>query len=87
MKTGPAAAAPPVQRWMLLAILTGAYGAGAFGMLGISALSPSLVAGFGLTRLQVAFLVPSIYLAGLVFSLRADDSPTASEPGRACSAA
>jgi MFS family permease len=69
LKTGPAAAVPPVRRWALLALLTGAYAAGAFGMLGISPLSPSLVAGFGLTRLQVAFLVPSIYLAGLVFSL------------------
>ena len=56
-------------RWLLLAILTGSYGAGAFGMLGISPLSPSLVAGFGLGRLQVALLVPSIYLGGLLFSL------------------
>src|SRR5260370_6224712 len=31
-------------RWRLLAILTTSYGAGAFGMLGISPLSPSLVA-------------------------------------------
>jgi MFS family permease len=40
-------------------------------MLGISPLSPSLVDGFGLTRLQVAFIVPSIYLGGLLFSLPA----------------
>jgi ACS family hexuronate transporter-like MFS transporter len=57
------------RRWTLLAILTTAYGAGAFGMLGISPLTPSLVEGFGLTRLQVAFIVPSIYLGGLFFSL------------------
>jgi len=56
-------------RWRLLTLLTASYGAGAFGMLGISPLSPSLVEGLGLTRLQVAFLVPSIYLAGLLFSL------------------
>jgi MFS transporter, ACS family, hexuronate transporter len=56
-------------RWFLLTILTGSYGAGAFGMLGISPLSPSLVEGFGLTRLQVALMVPSIYLGGLLFSL------------------
>jgi MFS family permease len=55
-------------RWFLLSILTGAYGAGAFGMLGISPLTPSLVAGFGLTRLQLALIVRSIYLGGL-FSL------------------
>jgi MFS family permease len=64
----PAAPALPV-RWRLLTILTVSYGAGAFGMLGISPLSPSLVEGLGLTRFQVAFLVPSIYLSGLLFSL------------------
>jgi len=58
-------------RWLLLTILTTSYGAGAFGMLGISPLSPSLVDGFGLTRLQVAFIIPSIYLGGLLFSLPA----------------
>jgi ACS family hexuronate transporter-like MFS transporter len=57
------------RRWLLLAVLTTSYGAGAFGMLGISPLTPSLVEGFGLTRLQVAFIVPSIYLGGLFFSL------------------
>jgi len=56
-------------RWRLLAALTASYGAGAFGMLGLSPLSPSVVDGFGLTRLQVAFIVPSIYLGGLLFSL------------------
>ncbi len=65
--------AAPAQstRWLLLGLLTTSYGAGAFGMLGISPLSPSLVDGFSLTRLQVAFLVPSIYLGGLLFSLPA----------------
>jgi MFS transporter, ACS family, hexuronate transporter len=56
-------------RWFLLTALTISYGAGAFGMLGLSPLSPSLVDGFHLTRLQVAFIVPSIYLGGLLFSL------------------
>ena len=58
-------------RWLLLAVLTTSYGAGAFGMLGISPLSPSLVEGFALSRLQVALIVPSIYLGGLFFSLLA----------------
>ena len=57
------------RRWRLLAVLTASYGAGAFGMLGISPLTPSLVEGFGLTRLQVALIVPSIYVGGLFFSL------------------
>ena len=61
--------AEPQVRWSLLAVLTVSYGAGAFGMLGLSPLVPSLVEGFALTRLQVAFVVPSIYVGGLVFSL------------------
>jgi len=64
----PGGPARPV-RWRLLTILTASYGAGAFGMLGISPLSPSLVEGLDLTRFQVAFLIPSIYLSGLLFSL------------------
>ncbi len=68
MPSGTAAPALPA-RWFLLAILTASYGAGAFGMLGLSPLSPSLVDGFGLTRLEVGFIIPSIYLGGLIFSL------------------
>jgi predicted MFS family arabinose efflux permease len=44
---------------------------GAFGILGVSPLVPSLVAGLGITRLDVAFIVPSVYLGGLLFSLPA----------------
>ncbi len=73
-------------RWFLLAILTGSYAAGAFGMLGISPLSPSLVAGFGLTRLEVALIVPAIYLGGLLFSLPAGRLPIGWACGRVCSA-
>jgi ACS family hexuronate transporter-like MFS transporter len=65
----PSAAPALPARWRLLTILTASYGAGAFGMLGISPLSPSLVDGLGLSRFQVAFLVPSIYLSGLLLSL------------------
>jgi len=72
-------------RWFLLAILTGSYGAGAFGMLGICPLTPSLVAGFGLTRLQVALIIPSIS-AAFSSRCRADAWPIASARGRACSA-
>lgn len=65
----PAPATP--RRWLLLAFLTVAYGMGAFGMLGVSPLAPSLVEGFRLARLDVAFIVPSVYLGGLFFSLPA----------------
>jgi hypothetical protein len=50
------AASEPSARWLLLTVLTISYGAGAFGMLGLSPLSPSLVDGFRLTRFQVAFI-------------------------------
>lgn len=69
--TGGAAASGATRRWWLLGILTTAYGAGAFGVLGLSPLSPSLVDGFALSRLDVAFIVPSVYLGGLLFSLPA----------------
>jgi hypothetical protein len=46
-------------RGLLLAILTGSYGAGAFGVLGLAPLSPGLVTGFGLTRLRLAQPPPS----------------------------
>jgi MFS family permease len=65
----PAPATP--RRWFLLTLLTVAYGMGAFGMLGVSPLAPSLVEGFRLSRLDVAFIVPSVYLGGLFFSLTA----------------
>src|SRR5882724_8223765 len=51
-----------LRRWFLLTLLTVAYGMGAFGMLGVSPLAPSLVEGFRLSRLDVAFIVPSVYL-------------------------
>ena len=50
-------------------MLTSAYGLGAFGMLGVSPLSPILMQGFALSRFEVAFIVPSVYVGGLLFSL------------------
>src|SRR5882672_6122341 len=38
-------------------------------MLGVSPLSPALMQGFALSRLDVAFIVPSVYVGGLLFSL------------------
>src|SRR5262249_60949686 len=40
------------RRWYLLAVLTCSYGLGAFGMLGVSPLSPALMHGFALSRLE-----------------------------------
>ena len=44
---------------------------GAFGMLGVSPLAPSLVEGFRLSRLDVAFIVPSVYPGGLLLAFAA----------------
>ena len=66
---GSTASAPLPDRWLLLSILTTSYGAGSLGMLGLSPLSPSLLDGFGLTRFQLAFILPAIYVGGLFFSL------------------
>jgi len=38
-------------------------------MLGVSPLSPALMQGFALSRFEVAFIVPSVYVGGLLFSL------------------
>jgi sugar phosphate permease len=59
------------SRWSILAILTAAYGAGAFGVLGASPLSPFLLRAFALTRVEIGLLLPAVYLSGLVFSLPA----------------
>lgn len=59
------------HKWFLLGVLTAAYGAGAFGVLGVSPLSPFLLKAFRLTRVQVGLLLPAVYVSGLVFSLPA----------------
>jgi MFS family permease len=62
---------PAPNRWFILTVLTSAYGAGAFGVLGVSPLSPFLLEAFGLTRVEVGLLLPAVYVSGLVFSLPA----------------
>ena len=59
------------RRWALLAVLTFLYGVGAFALLGVSPLSPFLLEGFRLTRLQVGLLIPAVYVGGLVLSVPA----------------
>jgi predicted MFS family arabinose efflux permease len=58
-------------RWRLLAFLTAAYAAGAFGVLGVSPLSPALLVAFGLSRFEVGLLLPAVYVGGLLVSLPA----------------
>lgn len=38
-------------------------------MLGVSPLSPALLAGLGLTRLEIGLLLPAVYVGGLFFAL------------------
>jgi predicted MFS family arabinose efflux permease len=59
------------SRWRLLGYLTTAYAAGAFGVLGVSPLSPALHEAFGLSRFQVGFLLPAVYVGGLIVSVPA----------------
>jgi len=61
--------APPPRRWVLLALLTITYAGGAFGVLGVSPLSPALLDAFGLTRFQVGLILPAMYVGGILFSL------------------
>ena len=60
-----------VSRWELLSILTVLYAAGAFAFLSVSPLSPFLLEGFALTRLEVGLLLPAVYVGGLLCSLPA----------------
>jgi len=69
LASGAVSSDPIARRWPLLIVLTWSYGLGAFGVLGVSPLSPALMQGLGLTRFDIAFIVPSIYVGGLVFSL------------------
>jgi MFS family permease len=59
------------SRWRLLGYLTAAYAAGAFGVLGVSPLSPALHEAFGLSRFQVGLLLPAVYVGGLIVSVPA----------------
>jgi predicted MFS family arabinose efflux permease len=59
------------SRWRLLGYLTAAYAAGAFGVLGVSPLSPALHEAFGLSRFQVGLLLPAVYVGGLIVSMPA----------------
>src|SRR5262245_46523486 len=58
-------------RWRLLVYLTTSYAAGAFGVLGVSPLSPVLLSAFELTRFEVGLLLPAVYVGGLIVSLPA----------------
>ena len=52
-------------------MLTAAYGAGAFGVLGVSPLSPFFLRAFHLSRVEVGLLLPAVYVSGLLVSLPA----------------
>lgn len=54
---------------MLLGLLTASYGAGAFGVLGVSPLSPALHDAFALSRFEVGLILPAAYVGGILFSL------------------
>ena len=61
----------PRARWAVLALVTGAHTLGAVSVLAIAPLSPLLLDDLGLTRAQVGYFLPAIYLGGVLMSLPA----------------
>lgn len=58
-------------RWPALALVTLAHSLSALSVLSVAPLSPFLLEAFHLSRAQVGFLLPAIYLGGVVMSLPA----------------
>jgi MFS family permease len=57
--------------WAMLGLVTLAHALGALSVLSVAPLAPFLLESFGLTRAQVGFLLPAVYLGGVVMALPA----------------
>ena len=60
-----------MSRWPILALVTVAHGLGALAVLAVAPLSPFLLDALGLTRAQVGWFLPAVYLGGVLMSLPA----------------
>ncbi len=60
-----------MSRWAILVLVTVAYALGAFAALAVAPLSPFLLDAFRLTRAQVGFLLPALYVGAVAMSLSA----------------
>jgi ACS family hexuronate transporter-like MFS transporter len=60
-----------MSRWSVLSLITLAHGLGALSVLALAPLSPFLLDALHLTRGQVGFFLPAVYLGGVLMSLPA----------------
>jgi len=60
-----------MSRWPILALVTVAHGLGALAVLAVAPLSPFLLDALQLTRAQVGWFLPAVYLGGVLMSLPA----------------
>jgi len=60
-----------MSRWPILALVTAAHGFGALSVLAVAPLAPFLLESLQLTRAQVGWFLPAVYLGGVLMSLPA----------------
>jgi len=60
-----------MSRWAILALVTAAHGFGALSVLAVAPLAPFLLDSLQLTRAQVGWFLPAVYLGGVLMSLPA----------------
>lgn len=60
-----------MSRWPILALVTIAHGLGALSVLAVAPLSPFLLDALHLSRAQVGWFLPAVYLGGVLMSLPA----------------
>src|SRR5437870_7359468 len=60
-----------MSRWAILALVTAAHGFGALAVLAVAPLAPFLLDSLQLTRAQVGWFLPAVYLGGVLMSLPA----------------
>jgi MFS transporter, ACS family, aldohexuronate transporter len=58
-------------RWAVLALMSSAHGLGSLAALAVAPLTPFLLDGLGLSRMQIGLCVPAVYLGGVAMSLPA----------------
>ncbi|HEV8615415.1 MAG TPA: MFS transporter [Methylomirabilota bacterium] len=59
------------SRWGVLALVTGAFAFGALSVLSVAPLAPFLLEALALSRAQVGFFLPAVYLGGVLMALPA----------------
>src|ERR671923_1652355 len=60
-----------MSRWPILALVTAAHGLGALSVLAVAPLAPFLLEALHVSRAQVGWFLPAVYLGGVLMSLPA----------------